>query len=239
MIKYLILLSLVSCSQWANDKSDCLNGCNDPDNENKRTPVSEIGPQGVPGKSCTVFETESEIIITCEDGSKSAIVRPKDGSDGENGVNGTSCTVAQHENGATILCQDGTFAEIENGVQGEPGQDGGSCSVTPMENGALISCENGTQVAILNGQDGQNAPPTPYTVTEVINPCGATPGFNEVLLRLADGSLLAHYSHGNRQFLTLIGPGNYVTTQGNPECSFTVGADMSVTDENGNYWGYP
>lgn len=91
--------------------------------------------------------------------------------------------------------------------------------------GALITC-GATQVVLLDGDD---APPTPYTVVGLIDPCGDGPGFDEVLLQLADGSLMAHYAGGgNLQFLTVLSPGNFVTTD-SQACHFTVAGDMGVS----------
>lgn len=133
------------------------------------------------------------------------------------------------------------------GDTGAPGADGGSCSVEQLLNGAVITCSNGTTALISNGingldgqdgadgqdgedgADGQNAPPTAYTVTELINPCGDGPGHDEVLLRLANGQIIAHYAGGgNLQFLAVLSPGSYVTTD-SPACAFTLHANGTVT----------
>lgn len=118
------------------------------------------------------------------------------------------------------------------GVQGAPGV---GCSVEPVANGALIQCGGNTEAVIYNGtngedgEDGQDLVPGPYSVVEVINPCGDQPGVDEVLLRLENGQLLAHYAGGgNIQFLGLIGPGSYVTTDGK-NCHFTVDANYNVS----------
>jgi len=118
-------------------------------------------------------------------------------------------------------------------VPGPVGPPGESCTVAPVVGGAIITC-GATSTVILNGvdgqdgQNGQDAPPTAYSVIEVIDPCGTAPGFNEVLLRLANGQILAHYASGALQFLALIGPGNYMTTDGKA-CNFTIHANGSVT----------
>lgn len=120
-----------------------------------------------------------------------------------------------------------------DGTNGKDGKDGASCTSKRVTNGATITCTDGTTVVILdgvNGQDGadgQDAPPTAYSVVELINPCGDGPGFDEVLLRLANGSIIAHYADGNKQFLATIGPGNYVTTDGQ-SCHFTIDSSMGV-----------
>jgi hypothetical protein len=76
----------------------------------------------------------------------------------------------------------------------------------------------------MDGQDGENgedALPSPYTVSEIVDPCGDGPGYDEVILRMENGVLMAHYADGVRQFLTVIGPGTYATTDGTG-CIFTI-----------------
>lgn len=157
----------------------------------------------------------------------------KDGDDGVNGrdgASGASCSVSAT---GLVSCTDGTSYQIpipSNGIDGVDGKDGSACTITSVDNGALIACgEN--HVVVLNGvdgkdgqdgQDGQDAPPTAFTVTELIDPCGDAPGkFDEVLLRLANNTLIAHYADGAKQFLSVIGPGTYMTTDGT-SCVFTV-----------------
>jgi hypothetical protein len=65
-------------------------------------------------------------------------------------------------------------------------------------------------------------------VVELIDPCGDGPGFDEVLIRLSDGRLLAHYADHRLQFLTLLSPGSFVTTDAQ-RCRFTVDANNQVT----------
>jgi hypothetical protein len=68
------------------------------------------------------------------------------------------------------------------------------------------------------------------TIVEVIDPCGDNPSkqFEEVLLRLSNGQILAHFSSGNKEFFSLLSPGNYVTTDGT-NCHFTVDAKNNIT----------
>lgn len=96
-----------------------------------------------------------------------------------------------------------------DGSNGQDGQDG-----TDGTDG-----KDGTDGQ--NGEDGEDAPTSAYTIVQVIDPCGKQAAFDEVLFVMYDGSILAHYSHGNKQFLTLIGNGNYVTTDGT-SCNFNV-----------------
>lgn len=126
------------------------------------------------------------------------------------------------------------------GIIGQPGERGSSCTVTQAIGGARVSCEDGTEVVVFNGNDGatgatgaagQDAPPTAFTVTEIIDPCGHQTAFDEVLLRLANGQLIAHFASGANQFLTLIGPGSYITTDSS-HCYFSVNAYGEVINEH-------
>lgn len=101
--------------------------------------------------------------------------------------------------GVNIICPDSeTF--LPDGVDGTDGTDG------------------------VDGTDGADA------VVEIVDPCGDDPGeFDEVLLRLSTGDLLAYFEDsGGKRFLSLIGPGNYMTTD-KQSCPFTVNPDMTVT----------
>lgn len=122
----------------------------------------------------------------------------------------------------------------ETGAPGQDGRDGQSCTVTQVANGALISCPDGSRTAILNGApgaDGQPAPATAYTVTELIDPCGPQGAYDEVLLKLANGQILAHFASGAKQFLTIVPPGNYTVTDGTG-CKFTVTPTGEVINEH-------
>jgi hypothetical protein len=60
----------------------------------------------------------------------------------------------------------------------------------------------------------------------MIDPCGDGPGFDEVILRLGNGGLMAHFAGGgNLQFLTVLPDGNYITSD-NQACYFTVASGV-------------
>lgn len=139
---------------------------------------------------------------------------------------------------AVLIIACGTEREVKGpkGDQGETGSRGPrgfsgenaeSCTVTAVENGALIECPEGDGVVVLNGIDGVDAEPAAYSFTEVINPCGVESGFEEILFRTASGEIVAHYSQGQKQFLTFLSPGVYVTTDGH-NCAFTVTNELDV-----------
>lgn len=116
-----------------------------------------------------------------------------------------------------------------DGKDGTPGQDGASCEVTQTPTGATVRCGT-TEAVITNGTDGEDGESgiTPYTVKEIIDPCGKQAAYDEVLVRMQNNNLLVHFASGSKQFLTTIGPGTYITTDGT-SCLFTVHPDMSIT----------
>ena len=150
------------------------------------------------------------------------------GPRGPAGAPGSSCAVRAD---GLVSCGDGSSYQIpapKVGPAGADGADGQSCSIADVDNGAIITCGE-EHVVIVDGADGADAPPTAYSVTELIDPCGDSPGkYDEVLLRLANGTLLAHYADGAKQFLAVIGPGTYVTTD-YQSCVFTVSPANSVS----------
>lgn len=120
-------------------------------------------------------------------------------------------------------CADGQNGK--DGLPGAPGRPGQDCDVVQVYNGAIITCGSFSAI-ILNGQD---AVPSSYTIVEIIDPCGDNPGqFDEVIFRLADGSLITHYSDTNLHFLTVLSPGNYRTTD-KQSCRFNVSSSLAVT----------
>jgi hypothetical protein len=169
-------------------------------------------------------------------------------TNGKDGKNGSSCSVQTLTNGALISCEDGTSSLILNGEKGK------SCTTTKTSNGALIACEDGTSAVVLNGNDGNNGlngsdgvngvdgtngtngtdgrdgvdtSMTAYTVVEVIDPCGRQTMFDEIMLRLANGQLMAVYADPSNQFLTFVPPGTYMTTDGT-KCIFTVTPELQI-----------
>lgn len=119
------------------------------------------------------------------------------------------------------------FDDGKDGLNGRDGADGSSCSVTQTLSGSIIDCEDGTSAVLLNGQNGLDGA---HAVLEIIDPCNKQGAFDEVLLRLSNGALLAYFTQGsfNTSFLTLLTPGQYQTTDGT-NCHFTVNSDLSVS----------
>lgn len=187
--------------------------------KNGRNGETVVGPQGSVGKQGSAGSQGSQGSVGGA-GSQGA-----QGSQGTAGTNGSSCSIEQYTNGALITCTDGTMAAIYNGsvgAQGETGSQGAQGS--QGETGS--TGETGQQ-----GAQGTAATESAFQIVEVIDPCGKQPGFNEVLLRTADNKIIAHYADGAKQFLTILVPGNFVTTDITP-CYFTVTEDMQVINQH-------
>lgn len=99
------------------------------------------------------------------------------------------------------------------------------CSVVSTSEGTTIVCGN-TDTFIPNGTDGADGVDGingQDAVIEVIAPCNDP--YNEVLIRMSDGTVIGHYSGGtvNKQALVVLTPGAYVTTGRGNSCHFVIG----------------
>lgn len=66
-------------------------------------------------------------------------------------------------------------------------------------------------------------------ITSMIDPCGDESGyFDEVLLKTADGKYIAYFEDGGRRFLSVIGAGNFISTD-HQRCRFTINNDGTIT----------
>lgn len=208
-------LFMVSCGPVYNgiDGLDGLNG------KNGHNSIIEMAASGTPG--CTT-------ILSALDTNDNGIIEPGvderlesatvcNGLNGRDGIDGT--------NG-----KDGS--DGKNGVDGAAGRDG-----TNGRDG--VDGQNGSNgkdgVDGTNGKDGSDAPPTAFTPVGIVDPCGATPGYyNEVFLRLQNGTLLASFSdnsNGKNTRWAILVPGTYITTDGT-NCTFTVDAHGMLTNEH-------
>lgn len=118
-----------------------------------------------------------------------------------------SCSVSRiSESEVRLTCPDGTTEIIKNGTDGTNGLDG----------------INGT-----NGQDGQSI--------EVIDPCGAESriGFDEVLIRLPDRTVIAYFRFDSYEHLTRLAAGRSYMTTDDTQCSFTIESDGTIIDARG------
>lgn len=120
-----------------------------------------------------------------------------------------------------IGCSNRTGTPGSDGLNGLPGAN---CTVSQVSNGAIITCPDGTTALVQNGSSSE---PSAFTIVDLIDPCGQEADFDEVLLKLYNGQYLVHFSHGGKQFLSTIGTGSYVTTDGT-NCHFTINQDGTV-----------
>lgn len=66
-------------------------------------------------------------------------------------------------------------------------------------------------------------------IVAILDPCGDSPGYDEIILRTNTGKLLAYFEQGPQRFLTIVGTGNYATTDGS-SCSFSVNSQGQLCD---------
>lgn len=79
-----------------------------------------------------------------------------------------------------------------------------------------------------DGKNGTDGLPGQDSIIEVINPCNDSPGYDEVILRLASGQLVVYFEQSNNRFLTELSPGIYQTTD-SQRCVFIVDENLNVT----------
>lgn len=144
------------------------------------------------------------------------------GPGGATGSNGHSAAFAQYSAGPELCPAGGTV--INAGVDLN---DDTTLQMTETTQ-TIPVCHGISGADGSDGVDGDDAPISPYAITEVIAPCGGALAFSEVLLRMSNGQLIAHYASGNKQFLTILTPGNYVLTDGS-NCHFNVSNTGVVT----------
>lgn len=80
--------------------------------------------------------------------------------------------------------------------------------------GILQNNANETAAKIANLQMSSN-------VIEYIDVCGNGPGYDEVVLKLENGTFVAYFEDKGKRFLTVLEPGKYRTTD-NTNCEFFV-----------------
>jgi hypothetical protein len=139
-----------------------------------------------------------------------------------------SCSVKQVDGGALITCPDGTQQVILNGQDGSNGVDGqDGLNGSDGQNG--VDGQDGQDGA--DGVDGQDAELPGTAIIDTIDPCGPSGGFDEILLVLADGRIIAYFA-GNEGFLTALNCNqNYRTTDAQ-RCRFTINQACEYVENN-------
>lgn len=124
-----------------------------------------------------------------------------------------SCSVTRiSESEVRLTCPDGTSEVIANGTNGLNGTDG----------------TNGT-----NGVDGQNG--ADGQGVEIIDPCGAESriGFDEVLIRLPDKTIIAYFKFDSYEHLIRLLPGRTYVTTDDTQCEFKIDSEGIIYDARG------
>lgn len=126
------------------------------------------------------------------------------------------------------VCNRAPGSDGTNGRDGTNGVDGTNGS--PGQNGS-----DGVDGA--DGRDGEDgiSPTSPFLPVDIVDPCGDTAGiYDEVLLRLGNGTLLASFSDNaggqNTRFSILVA-GSYRTTDGS-NCYFSVDSSNQIYGEH-------
>lgn len=94
-----------------------------------------------------------------------------------------------------------------------------SASISTLES-AMVLAENQAQqamgrLAALEAED---------RVVEYIDPCGASSGFDEVILKTSTGKLLAYFESGTQRYLTVLKKNQSYRTTDAQSCNFSVNA---------------
>jgi hypothetical protein len=211
------------------------------------------GSNGSDGYSIVFLITDSQ---TCATGGKMILLAQDTNRNGVLDLSGDSglqsadaCNGATGETGQKGDKGDtGEKGEVgetgQTGSQGDKGDTGetGSQGETGSKGDKGDTGEKGdkgdTGAAGQDGADGangQDAPVSLFSTVTVIDPCGDKSGvYDEVLLKLADGSILASFSddaNGKNTRFSLLVPGSYMTTDGS-KCYFTVNSNMAVVNQH-------
>lgn len=137
----------------------------------------------------------------------------KDGADGKDGVDG--------QNGHSMV-----FETVVNPSACVNGGYTLLIAVDSDDSGLLDPSDSNLQsLTICNGED---APASPTDIAEIIDPCGPEGSYDEVLLQLANGQIIASFSANGNALNTrfaIIPDGNYSTTDGTG-CNFSVSGSV-------------
>jgi len=67
-----------------------------------------------------------------------------------------------------------------------------------------------------------------HSIVALIDPCGDGAGFDEILLKLQNGTLIAYFESGSNRHLSVLPAGSYRTTDAQ-NCNFTVSSSGVVS----------
>jgi hypothetical protein len=176
---------------------------------------------------CVTTSTNVGVYLRCP-GQEQVFI--PNGTPGQEGIQGPSGPQGQ----IGTPGKDGL--ESKPGKDGKDGQDGATGAVGPIgpegqkgDTGTqgVQGIKGDTGAAGPQGLPGEAGKAGQNAVVEVYDPCGDSPGFDEVILKLADGTLMSYFESGSNRFLTILRPGTYRTTDGS-NCIFTIRSDGSI-----------
>lgn len=150
----------------------------------------------------------------------------QDGVDGTNGTNGHNSLLSLTRGTvSSAVCTSLNALLVKSGVDSN-------------DNNVLENSEVNAASFVCDGQTGPQGPQGPagptgtYQIISIIDPCGDASGiYDEVLLKLANGTIIASFSdnaNGNNTRFSLIPAGSYVTTDGS-NCHFSVDGSGNVS----------
>lgn len=217
LLAFLLCLLIGGCGAY--ERRDCfISGTECGDRTSTPDQVSIPGPPGPAGSPGTAGSPG-------ERGANGSPGQP--GRDGDSGPMGAPGTAGQDggPGPAGVPGTPGATGETgPEGPQGSPGVPGGpgpQGPAGPIGPGGAVGPQGP------DGEPGESTIPSPYDIVEIIDPCGQA-ALDEILLKLRNGTLLGHYSDGNKQYLVVLVPGSYSTTDGY-HCNFVVHSNGSVT----------
>jgi hypothetical protein len=142
------------------------------------------------------------------------------GPTGNTGVSGLNSLMTFTRQSSVSGCENGGLI-VANGL------DINRNNLLDAEEITAISyvCDGKTGAA---GENGISPQSSEFDIINVITPCGIKAGiFNESLLELRNGDIIAYFEQGNTRFLNVLQPGYYQTSD-SKACRFTI-------DNNGGY----
>lgn len=216
----------------------CLSGCGT-DSYIKSEPIP--GPSGKDGSTGSTGAQGPQGVQGEQGLPGSAGVQGLPGTNGSNGSNGTngsnghnSLAVSTRFTSSTAVCTAGSGIVVKTGTDSNDNSvlDSIEVQTTSVLCDGVQGAQGNTGATGSQGLPGVDATPNQYDVVSLIFPCGQPVGvIKEVLLRLANGTIIASFSdnvNGLNTRLAIIPPGTYQDTDGT-HCVFTVHSDGTVT----------
>lgn len=149
------------------------------------------------------------------------------GKDGRDGIDGSNGAAGASGHNALVSILNSAVSCTNGGVTILTGTDANDNGVLDISDTGLSSAEvcNGAEGAQgEQGEPGIPGAPSPFELAEIIDPCGPQGSYDEVLLKLANGMILASFStngNANTVRFAIIPNGTYVTTD-QTNCVFSV-----------------